>query len=103
MARRHNTVREPSRGPARILEGFTQPNPQPPEQPTQSPEERAQALGWIKGQLLNVRNMGSHYNITLYGEEPDTRHPERSLKFTNPAECQNFVSRWYTPEPGRPW
>jgi len=103
MARRHNTAREPSRGPARVLEGFTQPNPQAPEQPNQTPEERAQALGWIKGQLLNVRNMGSHYNVTRLEEDFDARHPERSLQFTNLGECQNFVSKWYQPEPGRPW
>lgn len=103
MSRRHNTAREPSRGPARVLEGFTQPKPQAPEPPDQKPEERAQALGWVKGQLLNVRNMGSHYNVTPLGEEYDSRHPERSLQFTNPGEAQDFVSRWYTPEPGRPW
>jgi len=70
----------------------------------QSPEERAKAAGWIKGQLLNVRNAGSHYNVTLLGEEYDPRHPERCLQFTNINDAQTFVSIWYAPEPGgRPW
>ncbi len=53
---------------------------------------------WTKGQLLNVRNAGEHYVITLLGEEFDPRHPERALKFSNPALCQNFVSAWYSRE-----
>jgi len=53
---------------------------------------------WTKGQLLNVRNAGECYVITLLGEEFDPRHPERALKFTNPALCQNFVSSWYARE-----
>ncbi len=53
---------------------------------------------WTKGQLLNVRNAGECYVVTLLGEEFDPRHPERALKFTNPALCQNFVSRWYARE-----
>jgi hypothetical protein len=50
---------------------------------------------WHKGQLLNVRNFGDAYIITLLGEEYDPEHPERSIRFTNPGECQNFVSDWY--------
>jgi hypothetical protein len=103
MARRHNTVRDPIRGPARVLEGFSQPTSAPPEIPAQTPLERAQAAGWIKGQLLNVRNAGNHYNVTLLGEEYDPRAPERCLQFTNSADVQNFISRWYAPDPGRPW
>ncbi len=103
MARRHNTVHAPSRGPARYLDGFTQPTPQAPPSPDQTPLERAQDAGWIKGQLLNVRNVGSHYNVTLLGEEYDPRYPERCLQFANSGECQNFVSTWYARESGGPW
>lgn len=100
MARRHNTVHEPSRGPRRVLDV-----PQhlaPPESPPQdqTPEEKAKAAGWVKGQLLNVRNAGAHYNVTLLGEEYDTRHLERCIQFTNLNDCQTFVSRWYAPEGG---
>lgn len=54
--------------------------------------------GWLKGQLLNVRNMGDAYVITPMGEEFDPHHPERAMRFTNPGECQDFVSRWYMRE-----
>lgn len=50
---------------------------------------------WQKGALLNVRNYGSEYIVTLWPEEFDQRHPENSLHFTNPARCQDFVSKWY--------
>ena len=53
---------------------------------------------WGRGALLNVRNTGSDYCVTLYPEEYDPRSPERALRFTNPAEAQNFVSRWYMRE-----
>jgi len=53
---------------------------------------------WTKGQLLNVRNAGEHYVITLLGEEFDPRHPERAVKFSNPALCQDWISRWYQRE-----
>ncbi len=53
---------------------------------------------WTKGQLLNVRNAGECYVITLLGEEFDSRYPERALKFTNQALCQNFISSWYARE-----
>ncbi len=62
------------------------------EQPLRVPAD------WIKGQLLTVRNAGECYVVTLLGEEFDPRHPERALKFTNPALCQNFVSAWYARE-----
>lgn len=51
---------------------------------------------WRPGMLLNVRNTGADYTITLHPEEADPRKPERALHFTNPAECQNFVSMWYS-------
>ena len=57
---------------------------------------------WTKGALLNVRNAGECYNVTLYPEESDPRHPERTLKFTNPAKCQDFVSKWYARESHNP-
>lgn len=50
---------------------------------------------WVKGQLLNVRNAGHAYRVTVLGEEYDHRNPARCLEFTNSAECQNFVSAWY--------
>lgn len=53
---------------------------------------------WIKGQLLNVRNYGAEYIVTLYPEEWDTDRPERALHFTNLGECQGFVSAWYQRE-----
>jgi hypothetical protein len=49
---------------------------------------------WPHGALLNVRNNGEYY-VTLFPEEYDYRHPERCLRFPNPAECQQFVSNWY--------
>lgn len=54
--------------------------------------------GWRLGMLLNVRNAGSCYRVTLFPEEYDPRTPERTLEFRNPAECQEFVSRWYARE-----
>ena len=53
---------------------------------------------WRKGALLNVRNYGNAYRITLYPEEYSPEREERALTFTNPGECQDFVSRWYAPE-----
>ena len=50
---------------------------------------------WQMGALLNVRNTGADYCVTLYPEEYDWRHPERAVRFTNPARCQDFVSQWY--------
>jgi hypothetical protein len=105
LARQHNTRHEPSRGPSRYL------NPQgdqaPRELPAQdqTPEEKAQAAGWSKGQLLNVRNAGSHYNVTLLGEEYDPTHPERCLQFQNINDAQTFISVWYSADAGGrpPW
>ena len=63
-------------------EGVTASDPQPPSD-------------WIVGQLLNVRNTGSEYVMTLLDEEFDYRHPERALRFPNSSACQQFVSAWY--------
>lgn len=60
-----------------------------PREPNQPPAD------WTKGQLLNVRNHGDAYIITRYPDEYDREHPERSMRFTNLGECQNFVSDWY--------
>ncbi len=70
----------------------------PMEPESIEPEPPSVPPSWTKGQLLNVRNAGECYVITLLGEEFDPRHPERALKFTNPALCQNFVSSWYARE-----
>lgn len=103
-SRRHNTVRAPSQGPRHVLQVNGDIAPTEIPAPDRSPEERAKAAGWAKGQLLNVRNAGSHYNVTLLGEEYDPQHPERCLQFTNINDAQTFVSTWYAPEPGgRPW
>lgn len=53
---------------------------------------------WMKGQLLNVRNAGADYVITVLGEEFDPRYPERALRLSNYALCQDFISRWYQRE-----
>ena len=53
---------------------------------------------WRKGALLNVRNYGDAYVVTLYPEELDNERPERSLRFTNVGLCQDFVSNWYARE-----
>jgi len=50
---------------------------------------------WNLGALLNVRNNGAEYLVSLYPEEYDPRRPERTLRFSNSADCQNFVSAWY--------
>lgn len=52
--------------------------------------------GWRTGAMLNVRNYGSHYTITLWPEEFDPEHADRSIRFTNPGKCQDFVSKWYS-------
>jgi hypothetical protein len=51
---------------------------------------------WNLGALLNVRNNGAEYLVSLFPEEYDPRQPERTLRFANSAECQNFVSAWYS-------
>jgi hypothetical protein len=53
---------------------------------------------WRKGALLNVRNRGDAYVITLYPEESHPERPERELRFTNPGVCQDFISAWYAAE-----
>jgi hypothetical protein len=76
-------------------------NPLPTEEVI--PESKPEApQSWRKGQLLNVRNAGACYNVTLIGEEYDPRHPERALQFTNVGELQQFVSAWYQPESPNP-
>lgn len=51
---------------------------------------------WNIGALLNVRNGGTEYFVTLFPEEYDHQRPERTLRFQNPGTCQNFVSAWYS-------
>ncbi|MCA8018085.1 hypothetical protein [Burkholderia metallica] len=63
-----------------------------PREPDQPPAD------WRKGALLNVRNRGDAYVITLYPEEFSDEHPERAMRFTNLGECQDFVSKWYAAE-----
>ena len=58
--------------------------------------------GWHTGELLNVRNHGDAYVLTLFPAEFDPRHPERAMRFTNPGDCQNFVSKWYSRESADP-
>jgi len=56
---------------------------------------------WTKGQLLNVRNRGEFYVLTLLGEEdepPLKPAPSGALRFTNTPLCQDFISRWYARE-----
>ncbi|HWW30331.1 MAG TPA: hypothetical protein VNY80_09975 [Steroidobacteraceae bacterium] len=56
---------------------------------------------WTKGQLLNVRNRGEFYVVTLLGEEdepPLKPAPSGALRFTNTPLCQDFISRWYARE-----
>lgn len=57
---------------------------------------------WSKGALLNVRNRGDAYVITLYPEEFDPRYPERAMTFPNTWTCQDFVSKWYARETADP-
>ena len=51
---------------------------------------------WVKGQLLNVRDAGSSYRVTLLNEEYDPRNPERCVQFNSSWEAQQFVSEWYS-------
>lgn len=53
---------------------------------------------WRKGALLNVRNHGAEYIVTLHPLEYDPRHDDQCMKFTNVGECQSFVSSWYQRE-----
>jgi hypothetical protein len=105
MSRRHNTIRHVSNGSRNVL--HVPGDIAPPEAIDESltPEERATKAGWNKGQLLNVQNMGSHYRVMLLGEDYNPQHPERAIDFTQPNDAQDFVSKWYAPEPGArpPW
>lgn len=65
------------------------------------PEQRVPEF-WSKGALLNVRNRGDAYIVTLYPEEFDPRHPERALTFPNTWTTQDFVSHWYSRETADP-
>ena len=51
---------------------------------------------WLRGQLLNVRNNGGYYTVTLLEEEFDPERPERAMVFTDNIEAQNFISHWYS-------
>lgn len=67
-----------------------------PEVAPRAPDEPP--ADWQKGVLLNVRNYGAEYIVTLYPEEWDTERPERAMHFTNLGLCQDFVSAWYQRE-----
>jgi len=90
VSRRHHSAESVRRAPL-VPQG---------EPETQTVDGHTYPACWHKGQLLNVRNAGSHYNLTLEGEEYDTRYPHRCLQFVNPNDCQNFVSWWYAPAVG---
>jgi len=75
---------------------------EPPKEEVVEPLKSEYPAGWAKGALLNVRNKGEYYAVTLFPEEEDFRCPERTLKFGNTAECQNFVSKWYQRESADP-
>jgi hypothetical protein len=68
---------------------YVAPEPEPEYQGPSVPES------WTLGALLNVRNAGSQYIITLFPEEYDPRAPDRAMRFDSYAETQDFVSRWY--------
>lgn len=68
------------------------------QEPIEPRDPSAPPDSWRKGALLNVRNRGDAYVITVYPDEFDPEHPERSMRFTNLGECQDFVSRWYAAE-----
>jgi hypothetical protein len=53
---------------------------------------------WGRGALLNVRNTGTDYTITLHPEEYDPKHPERAMRFPHSGAAQDFVSKWYMRE-----
>lgn len=72
-----------------------QPEPEPAPVPTG--ERFTYPKDWSRGQLLNVRNAGERYDVTLLGEEFDPREPTRCLHFGSAYECQDFISWWYQP------
>jgi len=59
-------------------------------------------IHWARGQLLNVRNTGSEYVLTLLNEEYDKRHPDRAIFFPNAFECNAFLGWWYSREHADP-
>jgi hypothetical protein len=77
--RRHNTVRNGQVRRAQPPEHAQEPVPTPPfhqalaesqrvvEQSEAQPPQEPPA-DWCKGQLLNVRNTGTGYHVTLLGE-----------------------------------
>jgi hypothetical protein len=72
-----------------------------PERQTFTFEPVQNPPSWTKGQLLNVRNRGEFYVVTLLGEEDDPPlkpAPNGALRFTNTALCQDFISKWYATE-----
>jgi hypothetical protein len=84
------TIRLPARGGMETLVAR-----EVDEDPPSESHHPIPPADWQLGQLLNVRNNGADYIVTLMPEEYDYRHPERALTFTNQAQCQNFVSAWY--------
>ena len=88
MTRR--TIRIPVRGGVEVLtERQDAPEVETIDPPPMPPAD------WPLGALLNVRNAGERYLVTLMPEEWDYRHQERALVFTNVAKCQDFISAWY--------
>lgn len=69
--------------------------PSLPVEESEAPQSIETPADWTKGALLNVRNHGEHYIITLYPEEYSRDREERCIKFTNVGRCQDFVSDWY--------
>lgn len=65
------------------------------EEETQQDDTPRVPADWRVGALLNVRNYGTHYIITLWPEEYSPEHEERCIKFTNVGLCQDWVSKWY--------
>lgn len=51
--------------------------------------------GWSKGQHLNVLNLGGEYILTVWPEEYSPEREDRAIRFTNSAQCQDFISDWY--------
>lgn len=64
----------------------------------EAPRPNAPPAHWGRGALLNVRNTGSDYLVTLYPEEYDAKHPERAMRFAHSGLLQDFVSKWYMRE-----
>jgi hypothetical protein len=88
------------RDSARNLGISMQPEPDEPD-PDDDEDATRVPPSWTKGQLLNVRNRGEFYVVTLLGEEdepPFKPAPSGALRFSNTALCQDFVSKWYAAE-----